>query len=156
MTASTCRGRRFTIDTVFVDTNVFIYAIDNSDPRKQQAASDWETALWRTRSGRTSYQVLQELYAQVIRKWPGAKDQVRADIGNLLMWDPVVVDAIAIGRAWKIQDRYGFSFWDALVIAAAKTSSSKYLLTEDLQDGQVVDGVQVLSPFARHPSALGF
>lgn len=143
------------IETVFVDTNVFIYAIDSSDPRKQQLATAWEIALWRSRSGRTSFQVLQEFYAQVIRKWPAAIDKVRADVANLLMWDPVVIDGAALGGAWKVQDRYSFSFWDALVVSAAKISGSKYLLTEDLQHGQVVDGVRILSPFVQQPAALG-
>lgn len=54
---------------VFVDTNVFIYALDRADLRKQQAARDWRAELWKSHRGRISFQVLQEFYVKVTRKW---------------------------------------------------------------------------------------
>ena len=44
--------------TVFVDTNVFIYAMDSADAAKQLAAQAWRTALWESGQGRISFQVL--------------------------------------------------------------------------------------------------
>ena len=49
---------------VFVDTNVFIYAFDDADPKKQQAAERWRAELWQSRRGRVSFQVLQEFYVK--------------------------------------------------------------------------------------------
>jgi predicted nucleic acid-binding protein len=139
---------------VFVDTNVLIYALDAGDPQKQQAARAWRAELWRSRRGRVSFQVLQEFYVQVTRKWPAAQDAARAEVRDLLAWRPVNADAEMIERAWKIQDRYGFSFWDALVVAATRFASCPYLLTEDLQAGQNLDGVLVVNPFRTPPSGL--
>lgn len=50
-----------------------------------------------------------------------------------------------------MEDRYGFSFWDALVVAAAQRLDCALLLTEDLHDGQDVGGVRVVSPFGAPP-----
>lgn len=73
---------------------------------------------------------------------------------DLLAWRPVTVDAGLLEQSWKIQDRYRVSFWDALIVAAAKSVSCRYLLTEDLQADQNLDGVVVINPFLRDPAAL--
>jgi predicted nucleic acid-binding protein len=142
------------IETVFVDTNVLIYALDPSDLKKREAARLWRAELWRSRRGRISYQVLQEFYVKVTRKWPKARLQARAEVRDLLAWRPVAVDAGIIERAWAIQDRYQLSSWDALIVAAAKSASCRYLLTEDLHAGQDLDGIVVLNPFHAGPGTL--
>jgi predicted nucleic acid-binding protein len=132
---------------VFVDSNVLIYAVDRSDPKKHAAARLWRSELWNSGRGRISFQVLQEFYANVDRKWPAARELVRAEIRNLMTWQPVAVDVAIFEDAWRIQKRYKISFWDSLIVAAAKVASCRYLLTEDLQDGQEMDGVKVVNPF---------
>jgi predicted nucleic acid-binding protein len=72
-------------------------------------------------------------------------------VKDLLAWRPVAVDAAILERGWRIQDRYGLSFWDASIVAAAKSVGCQYLLTEDLQADQDVDGVIVVNPFLREP-----
>ncbi|MGH9621627.1 MAG: PIN domain-containing protein [Bryobacteraceae bacterium] len=139
---------------VFVDTNVFIYALDQGDPKKQTAARAWRDEMWRSRRGRISFQVLQEFYAKVVQKRIQAAQQARSEIQDLMAWQPVVIDGAAMENAWKIQDRYRFSFWDALIVAAAKSASCRYLLTEDLQAGQELDGLLVVNPFLADPSSL--
>jgi predicted nucleic acid-binding protein len=140
--------------TVFVDTNVFIYALDKADPKKQQLARVWREELWKSRRGRTSFQVLQEFYAKVTQKWPAVREEARAEVRDLLAWQPIAVDARHLERGWKIQDRYKLSFWDALIVAAAKSVSCRYLLTENLQADQDLDGVVVVNPFTRDPASL--
>jgi predicted nucleic acid-binding protein len=66
----------------------------------------------------------------------------------------VVVDAALLEQGWRIQDRYRLSFWDALIVAAARAASCRYLLTEDLQADQDLDGVVVVNPFLRDPGTL--
>jgi predicted nucleic acid-binding protein len=140
--------------TVFVDTNVLIYALDEADPAKQAAARRWRDELWRSHRGRVSFQVLQEFYVKATQKSPDARQEVRAEVRDLLAWRPVAVDAALLEHGWKIQDRYRLSFWDALIVAAAKAASCRYLLTEDLQPDQNLDGVVVVNPFLRDPAAL--
>jgi predicted nucleic acid-binding protein len=139
---------------VFVDTNVFIYAVDQAHPKKHEAASLWRAELWKSRRGRISFQVLQEFYAKVAQKWPAARQQAQAEVRNLLAWRPVAVDDEVLELAWKIQERYQLSFWDSLIVAAAKKSSCRYLLTEDLQADQDLDGVVVVNPFRSEPGEL--
>ncbi|MGB8772152.1 MAG: PIN domain-containing protein [Candidatus Korobacteraceae bacterium] len=140
--------------TIFVDTNVLIYAFDAKDPKKQQAAALWRAELWKSHRGRISFQVLQELYVNIAHKWPAAREEAKAEVRNLLAWRPVAMDATILDRSWRIQDRYKLSFWDAAIVAAAKASSCRYLLTEDLQAEQDLDGVIVINPFVRDPSFL--
>lgn len=139
---------------VFVDSNVLIYAVDEANPKKHEAARLWRSELWKSRRGRVSFQVLQEFYANVTRKWPSAREHAQAEIRNLLTWRPVVIDEQILEDGWRIQDRHRISFWDALIVAAAKASSCKFLLTEDLQADQDFDGVIVVNPFRSDVSQI--
>jgi predicted nucleic acid-binding protein len=140
---------------VFVDTNVLIYAVDTFDRPKHEAARTWRAELWKSRRGRISFQVLQEFYAKVTQKWPSAREDARAEIRDLLKWKPAPVDDVTLERGWKIQERYHLNFWDALIVAAARQASCGYLLTEDLQSGQEIDGLVVVDPFRMGPEEMG-
>ena len=139
---------------VFVDSNVFLYAVDDADPRKQRVARDWRAELWKSRLGRVSFQVLNEFYVNAVRLNPAASDEVRAEVRDLLAWNPVAVDAAVIETAWKLQDRYQLPYWDSLIVAAAKVAACGFLLTEDLQNGQKLDGVEVVNPFLHKPKSV--
>jgi predicted nucleic acid-binding protein len=139
---------------VFVDTNVLIYAVDQADLQKQQAAQAWRQWLWETNRGRISFQVLQEFYVNAIKKQLSVQTEIRKEIEDLMTWQPIPLDASVIARAWKIEDRYRISFWDSLIIAAARVADCRYLLTEDLQRGQELDGVMIVDPFVSAPASL--
>jgi predicted nucleic acid-binding protein len=139
---------------VFVDTNVFLYAFDQRDLKKQEAARAWQAELWKSRLGRISFQVLQEFYVKATQKWPQTRDEARAVVQDLLEWQPITVDAEILELGWKLQDRYQLSLWDALIVAAAKSTGCRYLLTEDLQASQDLDGVLVMNPFLTTPTSL--
>jgi len=139
---------------VFVDTNVLIYALDAADLKKQQAAHVWRQELWKSRRGRVSFQVLQEFYVKVTHKWPKARREARSEVRDLMAWRPVAVNDQILEESWKIQDRYQLSFWDALIVAAAKSVSCRFLLTEDLKAGQEIDGLVVVNPFYVDPGSL--
>ena len=141
-------------EPVFVDTNVFLYALDAADVQKQRAARLWRSELWRSRLGRISFQVLQEFYVKATYKWPAARAEARAEVRDLMAWRPVPVNAEILQRSWKVQDRYQFSFWDALIVASAHALSCRYLLTEGLQADQDLDGMLVVNPFRTEPFSL--
>ena len=142
------------IAPAFVDTNVLFYWLDLSSGSKRESASLWLAHLWTSRSGRLSYQVLQEFFDATTRRRPEIREQVQTEIRRLLAWRPIPVNGLLLDRAWKIQDRYQLSFWDSLIIAAAHAASCRWLLTEDLQDGQSIDGVTVVNPFRTTPDQL--
>ena len=143
-------------DNIFVDTNVFVYARDASETTKQTQAHAWLEHLWRTRTGRLSYQVLQEYYVTVTNKLsPGLSPQeARSDVLALCAWKPVEVDRHVMEGAWQIQDRFGFSWWDSLIVSAARIAECRYLLSEDLQPDQALDQVTVVSPFLTAPGDI--
>jgi predicted nucleic acid-binding protein len=142
------------IAPVFVDTNVLLYTVDKTNPVKHERARAWRDRLWRTRQGRVSYQVLQEFYVNVCGKWPKAKGATRLEIVDLLAWRPVAADGELLQAAWRLQDRFGFSLWDALIVAAAKVSLCGFLLSEDFQAGQDIDGLLVVNPFRTEPDQI--
>jgi predicted nucleic acid-binding protein len=135
--------------TYFVDTNVLVYARDATDRNKQQCAHGWLEYLWRMQLGQLSFQVLQEYYVTVTQKLdPGmSKNDARDDVKAYLAWQPKGVDRTVIESAWEIQDRFGFSWWDSTIVAAAKLRDCAYLLSEDLQHEQDLGNLTVLNPF---------
>lgn len=135
---------------VFVDTNVLVYARDRTDEAKHRRALEWLAVLWDERAGRLSWQVLQEYYVTLTRKLrpPRDRDDAREDVASLIAWQPIPVDVPMMDRAWAIEDRFGLSWWDALIVAAAEAGGCTHLLTEDLQDGQRFGDLLVVNPFA--------
>ena len=139
---------------VFVDSHVFLYAMDEGDKSKQEGARNWRSALWTSRLGRLSFQVLGEFQVNAMRLRPSARDVARAEIVDLLAWNPVVADAALSQRGCELQDRYRLSYRDSPILAAAKVASCGYLLTEDFEAGQNLDGVEVVNPFQRGPDDI--
>ncbi len=141
---------------VFVDTNVLVSARDNADPAKQERAAAWMRYLWEGRTGRLSTQVLQEYYVTVTAKLhPGLEPEVaRSDVRALWSWNPFLVNGPMLEDAWLVQDRYGLSWWDGLIVAAARTGGCALLLSEDLHEGQDYGGTTVVNPFHVAPQAV--
>jgi predicted nucleic acid-binding protein len=141
---------------VFVDTNVVLYAADDRDAAKRDRARDWLRACWTRRCGRTSVQVLNEFYANARRKFPTAisAGDARAQVRRYQQWHPWQIDQATVETAWAVESRYGFTYWDALIIASAQQQGCDYLVSEDLQHGQQIDSVQVLNPFVIGPGVL--
>ena len=138
---------------VFVDTNVLVYQLDPREPDKQVRARSWLDYLWTAREGRVSFQVLQEFYVIVTRKLkPGLHaEAARKIVRALWAWQPVAVDERTFRAAWDVQDRFQLSWWDALIVAAAQSVECSYLLTEDLQHGQDLEGLRIIDPFQISP-----
>lgn len=134
---------------MFIDTNILIYAFDVSAGKKHQVASHILSDLWNSGLGVLSTQVLQEFYVNVVQKIQKPIDQKMAQeiIRDLLKWHVVVNNGDSILDAIDISEKYGYSFWDSLIIEAALTGGVSVLLSEDLQHGQVISGVTISNPF---------
>lgn len=133
----------------FVDTNVLVYAYDRSDVRKQAIAQSILDGLWDDRTGRLSTQILQELYVVVTsrQKLAMSPADARGLVAAYAEWPIVVIEPSLILTASRLAESRQLSFWDALVIEAARVAGADRLVTEDLQDGQDFDGVRVEDPF---------
>ena len=141
---------------VFVDTNVLIFSEDGADAGKQARAIEWLRILWDRRLGRISTQVLSEFYVDVTRKAkpPMPSGDARAEVRRYQRWQPWPVDHATVESAWSVESRFGFGYWDSLIIAAAQAQGCRYLLSEDMPHGQQVDSVQILNPFLVGPEIL--
>lgn len=135
----------------FVDSNVLVYRHDRDDRTRQARAQELLAALWASRTGRVSDQVLHEFYVVATRKLatPITAKVARNEVRQLMAWAPVTTTLQLREAAWSIEDRFGLSWWDALIVAAACEARCSILLTEDLQDGMDFDGLRVVNPFAR-------
>jgi len=134
----------------FVDSNVLIYAHDVDAKTKYETAKAALQELWDLRTGVLSVQVLQEFYVNVTRKIPTplSKDAARLVVHTYTVWCTEITPA-EIGHAFRIEDESGIKFWDALIVASAAKSGATRLLSEDLNDQQVIAGVRVENPFRK-------
>jgi len=142
--------------TVFVDTNVLIYAEDRAHADKHRAARAWLRMLWLRHCGRLSNQVLNEFYANATRKLKPAMPagDARAEVRRYQRWNPWVCDHATVENAWAVESRFKLSWWDALIVAAAQQQGCTLLLTEDLQHDQQIDAVRIVNPFRLGPEIL--
>ncbi|MFN2496449.1 MAG: PIN domain-containing protein [Pseudonocardiaceae bacterium] len=138
----------------FVDTNVFVYAADESpeEQNKHKVAS----ALLATDPDALviSTQVLQEFYVTVTRKLriPLPEERAASAVRGIAKLEVVQVDVPLVLAAVDTSRVVKISLWDALVIEAARQAGCQRILTEDLSHGQVIRGVAVENPFlANHP-----
>lgn len=136
-------------ERAFVDTNIWVYAVDRSDPAKRERAriaitprTDAHIAI--------SSQVLSEFYTVVTRRLqPPLSDEQAAQMVDRLSQLPVVpVDADLVVRAIAGSRTWGISLWDALIIRAAEVAGCTILLSEDLADGATYGSVRVSNPLA--------
>lgn len=136
-------------DKVFVDTNVIVYAYDKDAGEKHRVAMDIMKDLWHTGLGMISTQILQEFYVIVTGKIPHPLDipSARETVRRLSKWEVVPADVDAIISATELQERHRYSFWDSLVIASAIAGGANTILSEDLSDGQTIQGVLIRNPF---------
>jgi predicted nucleic acid-binding protein len=110
-------------DRMFVDTNILLYAYDDSAGTKRDQARALLEELWESREGCLSVQVLQEFFVNATRK--------------------IAKPLSAIG----IHQRAGISFWDSMIVRSAAEMGCNVLYSEDLNTGQDYSGVRVENPF---------
>jgi len=136
-------------DRVFVDTNVLIYAHDLDAGSKHTTAARAVEEVWSSRRGALSVQVLQEFYVNVTRKIrkPLTRKLAREVVEAYSAWHVEVIGANDVLQASILEERHRLSFWDALILVAAKKAGAETLLSEDLSHGQRIDGVTVENPF---------
>jgi predicted nucleic acid-binding protein len=133
-------------DQVFFDTNVFVYAIIQDDPRSDQA----EELI--AQGGTISVQVLSEFAAVARRKskMPWVEIGRALDDIRVLCPDPLPVTLDTHREALTIAERYGYKIYDALIVASALEAQCTILYSEDMQDGQLIDErLTIRNPFRR-------
>lgn len=137
-------------DKTFIDTNVLVYAYDRSAGVKRDIARQILGELWESGKGALSVQVLQEFFVTITKKVkrPLGLEEARETVADLLKWEIVANDGESILRAIAVHERHKLFFWDAMIIQAALKAGATTLLTEDLADGVMIEGLKITNPFA--------
>ncbi len=132
----------------FIDTNILLYAVS----RLPEEAGNRAIAhgILDSADCALSVQVLMEFYAQATRTTRiGALTHAEAT-GIMTAWRrfPVQPQTVELlDRAMALRERHKLSIWDSAIIAAAGLLGCSVVLTEDMQNGQVIAGVRVVNPF---------
>ncbi len=136
-----------TLSRTFVDSNIFLYAIDRADPSRRQKARSIIRELLRAGKGVISTQIAQEFYVIATKKLKVDPLAAKRVVELMGQFDILSIDLDLIFRAIDCSILSRISFWDALVVVAAQVGGCRMLLSEDLGHSQVINGVRVSNPF---------
>ena len=136
----------------FVDSNVLIYSYDSADPRKQSVAAGLVADILRQGNGAVSVQVLGEFFNNITRRIANPLSVEEAGravyaIGSSPTLDVIDIDLAMVRRAIATHRRYGTTYWDSLIIAAAERADCSAILSEDFNSGQSYHGILAVNPF---------
>jgi len=132
----------------FVDSNVFVYAIDKNATAKQKKARCIVTDAFAARAAyRISSQVLAEFSSVALRKLGISTPLLLSLLSEMGKISHVAIDNALVSRAVEIQGIYGIQYYDAQIVAAAERLGCDRILTEDLSDGQLYCGIMAVNPF---------
>jgi predicted nucleic acid-binding protein len=131
----------------FIDTNILIYAFDQTAGPKRTIAAALVERLWMERSGCLSIQVLQEFYVTATRKLTMPAKDAAAQVQHFAKWTIFRPDADDVALAIQLHRETKISFWDAMILRSAMASGCSRLWSEDLSSGQRWKSVTVQNPF---------
>ena len=134
----------------FLDTNILVYSFDNSAPEKQQTSQQLiETAL-SSQQGIISSQVVQEFLNVAQRKFVKPMSLADARIYLETVLRPLCQHFPSLGfyeHALRLCEETGYTFYDSLIVTAAIEAGCKIVISEDLQNGRIIQGTTILNPF---------
>ena len=132
----------------FLDTNILLYAYDLDAPTKRDVALRLVEQGWAAPNETAiSVQVLQELHVNLERRRIPRAECVQI-VEDYTAWMVVETTLDLLHAGLGEQARWQISFWDAMILAAARQAGANELITEDLNHGQDYDGITVINPFA--------
>ena len=134
----------------FIDSNVLIYAADDTDIIKQRVARSIVGQALASEDYLVSAQVINEFSVVLFRKLKKTLDEVDGFVEVLEGIKVVPVQPSWTRRAIWMMGHYGLQFYDSLIVAAAEANGCDEILTEDLNDGQVYCGMKAVNPFKRN------
>ena len=137
-------------DSIFIDTNILLYAYDRDAGVKNEIAKRLMWQCWEKAIGGFSILVLCEFFVRATRTGSSiiSLKDTQSIIKNISNnWRVIPPDVQMVLEVIKGRMKPPFSFWDALIWAAAKRAGVKRIYTEDFKSGQIVEGVKFINPF---------
>lgn len=134
----------------FLDTNVFVYALDKSSPAKMKVAQSLIRDAISSRAGVVSYQVVQEFFNVALCRFADVMRSDEAQQYLSTVFRPLLAvhsSTALFAEALTLQQKARLSWYDSLIVAAAGEAGCSVLYSEDLQHGQKFSGLTVKNPF---------
>jgi len=137
-------------DWFFIDTNIFVYSATNDDPLKSQTATELLRKALATHKGVVSYQVVQEFFNLALRRFAIQMSHVDREEYLERVFRPLLKVHSSMGlysEALRLHSTNKISWYDALIVCAAREAGCGILYSEDLQHGQRFGSLRVVNPF---------
>jgi predicted nucleic acid-binding protein len=137
-------------DKAFFDTNILVYAFDQSEPEKGEIARKLIYDYGCQGNLILSTQVLQEFYVATTRmgKKMLSLEDAEEIVNDFAEYPLIQIDRVIISRAMKRHQSKNFSFWDSLIVEAALESGATTLFSEDMHNGLVIGSLTICNPFS--------
>jgi predicted nucleic acid-binding protein len=131
----------------FIDTNVLVYAEASDEPLKQQAALTLLKRLYENNEGVLSTQILQEYCNVALKKLRLSSTHIRAQLDLYEQFELVQVTPAIIRAGLDLQQTRSVSFFDSILLASAHAAGCNVIWSEDMNTGEVINGMQMTNPF---------
>jgi len=132
-------------DSVFLDTNIFVYLYSEDEPKKQSIA----LKIFDKVHCVTSTQVLNEFCSVCLRKLGMSANEVLQSVGEIIEnCELCYIDMTTIQNALLLQNKYRYTYYDCLVLSSAISNGCTYFYSEDMQHNQLIEGkLKIINPF---------
>jgi predicted nucleic acid-binding protein len=134
-------------DRVFIDSNIFVYTVDNNNPDKQKKAKSIVADITTNKTPVISTQVIQEFYNANTKKVKIDRFLAKGIVHDLCYMVVVQVIPELIEQGIDTSISAQISFWDGLIVAAAEFANCSTIISEDLNDGQIIRRIKITNPF---------
>ena len=134
----------------FLDTNIFVYSVDQQSPSKTKVARDLIRRAVDTEKGVVSYQVVQEFFNVALRKFAQPMSTADCEQYLAITFRPLLTVGFSVllcGDALQIYGKHRNAWYEALIVVAALEAKCEILYTEDLQHGRTFGNLKVQNPF---------
>ena len=132
-------------DSVFLDTNILVYLFSNNELSKRNTS----IALFKEYICITSTQALNEFSNVYLKKYKIPNDEVKKFIDSVVKYcDIKLITEQIIYNAIDLNSKYAYSYYDCLMLASALDNRCSILFSEDMNDGQVIEGnLKIINPY---------
>jgi predicted nucleic acid-binding protein len=135
-------------DKLFIDSNIFVYAYINDDMQKHELSRNLLKDIVLVNEIILSVQILNEFYS-VMAKYEYSHDEIKSCLSEIIEQAeiaPLRLDTFKFSLF--IKEKYGYSWWDSLVLASALENNCKIIYSEDMQHGQIIENsLKIVNPF---------
>jgi predicted nucleic acid-binding protein len=141
------KGKNCIVAKIFIDTNILVYTLDKNDINKQNKARSALKIIKENDTPVISTQVLQEFYNASTAKLNTDKLLAKTMVHNFTNMETVQINIDIIEQGIDISIVSKISFWDGLIIASAEYAKCSIIVSEDLNNGQIIRGIKIINPF---------